>query len=295
MSVALETSALTKRYRNVVALDKCDLTIPTGRVVGLVGPNGAGKTTLLNLSVGLLAPTSGTISAGGFSPTKETTRVLAQVGFVAQDHPLYDGFTVADTLELGRRLNPRWDQGLAAARLGRIGIPLERKVKTLSTGQRAQVALTLALGKRPELVLLDEPVANLDPLARREFLQELMSAVAEDASTVVLSSHVIADVERVCDHLVILAEGKVRLAGDIDDLLRGHALVVEPRQPDAKADPSVIEVTHADRQTTKLIRTEHPAEQHVNPDDGSSVRPATLEEIVLAYLRQRTDQSKEAA
>ena len=294
MSATLETSALTKRYRNVVALDKCDLTIPTGRVVGLVGPNGAGKTTLLHLAVGLLEPTSGTIRVGGFSPTKQTTRVLAQVGFVAQDHPLYDGFTVADTLELGRRLNPRWDQGLATARLGRIGIPLERKVKTLSTGQRAQVALTLALGKRPELVLLDEPVANLDPLARREFMQELMSAVAEDGATVVLSSHVIADVERVCDHLVILAEGKVRLAGDIDDLLRGHALVVEPRQQDATMDPSAIEVTQADRQTTKLIRTERPEEPHVNPD-GSSVRPATLEEIVLAYLRQRTDQVKEAA
>ena len=294
MSVALETSALTKRYRNVVALDKCDLTIPTGRVVGLVGPNGAGKTTLLHLAVGLLEPTSGTIRVGGFSPTKQTTRVLAQVGFVAQDHPLYDGFTVADTLELGRRLNPRWDQGLATARLGRIGIPLDRKVKTLSTGQRAQVALTLALGKRPELVLLDEPVANLDPLARREFMQELMSAVAEDGATVVLSSHVIADVERVCDHLVILAEGKVRLAGDIDDLLRGHALVVEPRQQDATMDPSAIEVTQADRQTTKLIRTDRPEEPHVNPD-GSSVRPATLEEIVLAYLRQRTDQVKEAA
>lgn len=294
MSATLETSALTKRYRNVVALDKCDLTIPTGRVVGLVGPNGAGKTTLLHLAVGLLGPTSGTISVGGFSPTKQTTRVLAQVGFVAQDHPLYDGFTVADTLELGRRLNPRWDQGLATARLGRIGIPLERKVKTLSTGQRAQVALTLALGKRPELVLLDEPVANLDPLARREFMQELMSAVAEDGATVVLSSHVIADVERVCDHLVILAEGKVRLAGDIDDLLRGHALVVEPRQQDATMDPSAIEVTQADRQTTKLIRTDRPEEPHVNPD-GSSVRPATLEEIVLAYLRQRTDEVKEAA
>jgi ABC-2 type transport system ATP-binding protein len=294
MSVALETSALTKWYRSVVALDKCDLTIPTGRVVGLVGPNGAGKTTLLNLAVGLLAPTSGTISVGGFSPTRETTRVLAQVGFVAQDHPLFDGFTVADTLELGRRLNPRWDQGLATARLGRIGIPLERKVKTLSTGQRAQVALTLALGKRPELVLLDEPVANLDPLARREFLQELMSAVAENAATVVLSSHVIADVERVCDHLVILAEGKVRLAGDIEDLLRGHALVVEPRQQGAPADPAAIEVTQADRQTTKLIRTDRPAEPHINPD-GSSVRPATLEEIVLAYLRQQAGSVKEAA
>jgi ABC-2 type transport system ATP-binding protein len=294
MSAALETQALTKRYRNVVALDRCDLTIPSGRVVGLVGPNGAGKTTLLHLAVGLIEPTSGTIHVGGFSPTKQTTRFLARIGFVAQDHPLFDGFTVAETLEFGRRLNPQWDQGLATARLGKIGIPLDRKVKTLSTGQRAQVALTLALGKRPELVLLDEPVANLDPLARREFLQELMSAVAEDASTVVLSSHVIADVERVCDHLVILAEGKVRLAGDIDALLRGHALVVEPRQQGAPADPAAIEVTQAERQTTKLIRTDQPAEPHISPD-GSSVRPATLEEIVLAYLRQTPEPAKEVA
>ena len=294
MSVALETAALTKRYRAVVALAGCDVTIPSGRVVGLVGPNGAGKTTLLHLAVGLLEPTSGTVRVFGASPTTDPAGVLARVGFLGQDRPLYGSFTVAETMELGRHLNPKWDQAFATGRLQRIGIPLDRKIKTLSGGQRAQVALTLALGKRPDLVLLDEPVSNLDPLARLEFLQELMSSVAQDGSTVVLSSHVIADVQRVCDHLVILAEGKVRLAGDIEDLLRGHALVVEPRRQDATTDPSAIEITQADRQTTKLIRTEHPEEAHVKPD-GSSVRPATLEEIVLAYLRQRTDHVKEAA
>jgi len=293
MSAPLETAALTKRYRKVVALDRCDLAIPNGRVVGLVGPNGAGKTTLMHLAVGLLAPTSGTITVGGASPTRDAAQVLAHVGFLGQDRPLYGSFSVADTLELGRHLNPRWDQGLATARVSRLGIPLERKVRTLSGGQRAQVALTLVLGKRPDLLLLDEPVSNLDPLARREFLQELMSSVAQDGATVVLSSHVITDVERVCDHLVILVEGKVRLAGDIDDLVGGHALVVGPRRDDAAANASAIEVTHADRQTTALIRTARREEPHVC-GDGSYVRPATLEEIVLAYLRQRRD-VKEAA
>jgi ABC-2 type transport system ATP-binding protein len=294
MNVALETFALTKRYHNVVALDGCALAVPAGRVVGLVGPNGAGKTTLMHLAVGLLVPTSGTIEVFGASPTKDPAGVLAHVGFLGQDRPLYGGFTVAEMMELGRRLNARWDHGFVTERLQRIGIPFDRKVKTLSGGQRAQVALTLALGKRPKLVLLDEPVSGLDPVARLEFLQELMSAVAEDASTVVLSSHVIADVERVCDHLVILAAGKVRLAGDIDALVAGHALVVGPRNDAAALDASVIEVTHADRQTTKLIRTARSEQPHVCAD-GSYVRPATLEEIVLAYLRRRADATKEAA
>jgi ABC-2 type transport system ATP-binding protein len=292
MSATLEASALTKRYRGVVALDGCDLAIPTGRVVGLVGPNGAGKTTLMHIAVGLLAPTSGTILVGGASVTTDLSRVLAHTGFLGQDRPLYGGFSVSETLELGRRLNPTWDQARAVSRLDHIGIPLDRKIRTLSGGQRAQVALTLVLGKRPDLVLLDEPVSNLDPLARREFLQELMAAVADDGATVMLSSHVIADVERVCDHLVILAEGKVRLAGDIDDLVRGHVLVVEPRREGAQADPSAIEVTHTGRQTTRLMRTTQAEEPHICAD-GSYVRSATLEEIVLAYLRRET--GREAA
>ena len=294
MNVALESSALTKRYRNVVALDACEVAVPSGRVVGLVGPNGAGKTTLLHLAVGLLEPTSGTIEVFGASPTTDPADVLARVGFLGQDRPLYGAFTVAETMELGRHLNPTWDRAFTAERLQRIGIPLDRKVKTLSGGQRAQVALTLALGKRPELILLDEPVSNLDPVARLEFLQELMSAVAQAGSTVVLSSHVIADVERVCDHLVILSGGKVRLAGDIDTLVQQHALVVGPRRDAAAADAAAIEVSHADRQTTALIHTARPEEPHVCAD-GSYVRPATLEEIVLAYLRRPTDAVKEAA
>jgi ABC-2 type transport system ATP-binding protein len=294
MTAVLETTGLTKRFGKVLALDSCELAIPRGRVVGLVGPNGAGKTTLMYLAVGLLAPTAGLISVCGASPTDDPARVLAHVGFVGQDRPLYGTFTVAETLELGRHLNPRWDDAYAAARLRKIGIPFERAVRTLSGGQRAQVALTLALGKRPDLVLLDEPVSNLDPLARREFLQELMSAVAEDGATVLLSSHVVADLERVCDHLVILAAGRVRLAGDIEDLVRDHALIVGPRQNDASDYRDAIEVTHAERQTTKLVRTTRREQPHTRAD-GSVVRPATLEEIVLAYLRRGVDRIKEAA
>ena len=293
MSVALETKALTKRYRNVLALDRCDLTIPAGRVVGLVGPNGAGKTTLMHIAIGLLRPTAGEVEVFGASPATDLEGVLSHVGFLAQDRPLYGGFTVAETLRLGRTLNRGWDQAFAEARLRRIGIPLERKVRTLSGGQRAQVALTLALGKRPELLLLDEPVSNLDPLARREFLQELMSAVAEDGTTSVLSSHVIADVERICDYLVILVQGRVHLAGDIEQLVRGHALVVGPRT-DNEPDPRAVEVVHTDRQTMKLIRTDRAEDMHVC-GDGTVVRAATLEEIVLAYLRQDPDHVKEAA
>jgi ABC-2 type transport system ATP-binding protein len=294
MSVALEAISLTKRYRNVWALRDCDLKVPTGRVVGLVGPNGAGKTTLLHLAVGLLAPTSGEVRVFDWSPTTHPTLVLSRVGFLAQDRPLFGGFSVGDTLELGRHLNPRWDMPYAKARLARLSIPHDRKIAKLSGGQRAQVALTLALGKRPDLVLLDEPMSNLDPLARMEFLQELMAAVADDGHTVLFSSHSVADLERVCDHLVILAAGRIQLTGDIEDLVREHALVVGPRRDDTAADAAAIEVLHTERQTTRLVRTDQPEEPHTCPD-GSSVRRATLEEIVLAYLRTSPERVKEAA
>jgi ABC-2 type transport system ATP-binding protein len=294
MSVALEAISLTKQYRSVWALRDCDLKVPTGRVVGLVGPNGAGKTTLLHLAVGLLAPTSGEVRVFDWSPTTHPTLVLSRVGFLAQDRPLFEGFTVDDTLELGRHLNPRWDMPYAKARLARLSIPHDRTIAKLSGGQRAQVALTLALGKRPDLVLLDEPVSNLDPLARMEFLQELMAAVADDGHTVLFSSHSVADLERVCDHLVILADGRIQLAGDIEDLVREHALVVGPRRDDAASDAAAIEVVQTERQTTRLVRTDQPEEPHMCPD-GSSVRRATLEEIVLAYLRTSPERVKEAA
>jgi ABC-2 type transport system ATP-binding protein len=208
------------------------------------------------------------------------------VGFVAQDRPLHPGFTVAETLEIGRRLNPRWDHAYALARVKHFGLPLDRPVRSLSTGQRAQVALTLALGKRPEVLLLDEPVANLDPVARLELLEELMGVVAEDGPSVILSSNVLADVERVCEHVVILIDGRVRISGDADELVRSHVLVSGPRRAGKdRADGEVIEVRHADRQTTLLLRG------HAAPsDDGTEVRPATLEEIVVGYLRSEREE-----
>jgi ABC-2 type transport system ATP-binding protein len=293
MNAALEAIGLTKRYRKTWALRECDLTLPGGRVVGLVGPNGAGKTTLLHLAIGLLEPTAGEIRVFDWSARAHPTLVLSRVGFMAQDRPLYDDFSAADTLEMGRHLNPRWDARYANERLQRLSIPLDRKVKTLSTGQRAQVALTLALGKRPDLLLLDEPVANLDPLARHEFLQELMRTVADDGTTVVLSSHIVAELERVCDYLAILVDGRVQLAGEVDQLLRTHALIVGPRRTDPTPDQSAVEVVHADRQTSRLVRTSRPAVAHVSAD-GTSVRPATLEEVVLAYLRTRPDEMEVA-
>jgi len=209
VTAVIEANGLGKRYRRLWALADCTLSIPAGHVVGLVGPNGAGKTTLLNLAVGLLAPTAGTIEVLGGTPAAGQAQ-LARVGFLAQDAPVYGGLSVADHLKLGAHLNPAWDATLARGRVGRLDLDPSQEAGTLSGGQRAQLALTLAVAKRPELLVLDEPVASLDPLARREFLQDLMEAVAEHELSVVLSSHLVADLERVCDYLIVLVGSRVR-------------------------------------------------------------------------------------
>src|SRR5438552_1954852 len=277
----LETHALGKRYGSTWALRDCSLELPAGAVAALVGPNGAGKTTLLHLAIGLAAPSSGTVSVFGASPRAHPDEVLPRVGFVAQDHPLYRGFTLAEMLKLGAKLNPRWDDELARDRLERLDLPLARKVGTLSGGQQAQLALTLALAKRPELLLLDEPVAALDPLARREFLQSLMEAVADGGLTVLLSSHIVADLERVCDHLVILSRSEVQLAGPIDEIVRAHRVLtgVRSEPADVARIHSVIHQSHTERQSTLLVR----ANGHVY-DARWQVDEVGLEEIVLAYL-----------
>ena len=202
---------------------------PRGHIVGLVGANGAGKTTLLHLTVGLLAPTAGTITALGARPAAGPHQ-LSRVGFLAQDAPVYSSLTVAEHLRLGQRLNPQWDRDLAADRVRRLGLDLGQRAGRLSVGQRSQLALTVAMGKRPELLLLDEPVASLDPLARREFLQDLMELAADLTPTVVLSSHLLSDVERVCDYLIVLADGQVRLQGAVDELLADHKILTGPRR-----------------------------------------------------------------
>jgi len=275
----LEAQGLGKRYRRRWALSDCTLDVPPGRVVGLVGPNGAGKTTLLHLAVGLLAPTAGTISVLG--RVAGDPAVLRRVGFVAQDTPTYPGLSVADHLRLGARLNPTWDAALAQQRIEQLGLDRHQRAGKLSGGQRAQLALTLAVAKRPDLLLLDEPVASLDPLARREFLQGLMAVVAEHGVSVVLSSHLVADLERVCDHLIVLVASRVHVAGDVDDLLASHHRLIGPRRDPATlpANQEVIEASHTDRQSTLLVRSDGPIH-----DPAWTVEQVTLEDLVLAYM-----------
>lgn len=281
MRPAIETTALSKRYRRLWALRDCCLQVPAGRITALVGPNGAGKTTLLKLAVGILEPDAGGIETLGWSPIQQPLLVLARVGYLPQDRPLYQRFTVADTLRMGRELNPKWDDYAARERLVKRHIPLDRQIRQLSGGQQAQVSLALALGKHPELLLLDEPASNLDPLARREFLTELVDAVASEGVTVLLSSHLIADVERICDYLVILSEGRVQLMGDIDSLLADHKLIVGPRIDPAgvAADATVVKAQHTERETALLVRTGGRI-----PPPAWRTASVTLEELVLAYL-----------
>ena len=281
MSIALEADNLGLTYGRFRALDNCSLRLPTGSVIALVGPNGAGKTTLLHLVTGLLRPTEGSIAVFGQDAGNGDAQALARVGFVAQDHPLYPGFTVADLLRMGDRLNLRFDRALAHRRLTDLGISPTARVGKLSGGQQSQVALALALAKRAPLLVLDEPLANLDPIARRDFMRVLMAAVAEDGLTVLLSSHVIADLEPVCDHLVLLDRGRVQLAGAIDHVLAGHRLLSGPHTDLPVDVPGVIRATRSDRHTDLLVRTAagrtdvHPAWQS---------HPVGLEELILAYL-----------
>jgi ABC-2 type transport system ATP-binding protein len=278
MSLPLETRALGKRFRRTWALRDCSLTIPEGAVVGLAGPNGAGKSTLLGLAVALLAPTEGEIRVLGRDP-RDGAAPLADVGYVAQDSPLYRSFTVADTLEFARSTNPRWDAAVAGEYLTRLASG--RRVSSLATGERARLALALALGKRPALLLLDEPFARLDPLAAREFLQMLMDGVAETQATVVIASHVIADIERVADHIVLLSGGRVRLEGDVEGLLASHRLLSGARRPLGRIGgvAEVVRQRHSGRQMTLLARLSRPV-----VDPSWSVDEIGLEELLLAYM-----------
>jgi ABC-2 type transport system ATP-binding protein len=285
MNAAIQASGLGKQYRRAWALRDCTLAIPEGRVAGLVGPNGAGKTTLLRLAAGMLTPTRGTITVLGQRPAAGPAQ-LARVGFVAQDTAVYARLTVADHLRLGAWLNPGWDEELARQRIRQLALDTRQRAGSLSGGQRAQLALTLAMAKRPELLILDEPVASLDPLARREFLQGLMEAVAEQRLSVVLSSHLVADLERVCDYLVVLVASKVRVAGEVSDLLASHYRLSGPRRdPDSlPAGQEVITESHTDKQSSLLVRTDGPV-----LDPAWAVKPVSMEDLVLAYMSRAGD------
>jgi ABC-2 type transport system ATP-binding protein len=277
---AIEARGLGKQYGRRWALADCTLSVPTGRVTGLVGPNGAGKTTLLHLATGMIAPTAGSIEVLGGVPGAGAGQ-LRKVGFVAQETPTYAGLSVADHLRLGAHLNPGWDAAVAAQRIDRLGLDPAQKAGQLSGGQRAQLALTLAIAKRPDLLILDEPVASLDPLARREFLQSLMEVTAEQELSVVMSSHLVADLERVCDYLIVLVASRVQVAGEVDDLLASHYLLTGPRRDPASlpADWQVITASSTDQQSSVLIRSRVPVS-----DPAWNIGKVGLEDLVLAYM-----------
>ena len=280
----IETSGLGKRYGRTWALKDASVAIPAGYVVALVGPNGAGKTTLLHMSVGLTMPTTGQITVLGNEPAGSPA-ALDQIAFVAQDAPLYKNLSVADMLHLTRNLNRTWDQQRAESRLKELGIPLKRKVGKLSGGQQAQLALTLALARRPALLVLDEPLASLDPLARHDFMASLMAAVAEDGLSVVLSSHVIADLERMADYLIVLSRGQVQVAGEVDALLAEHRLLTGPAAAadDLAKRSAVVHARRAGTQAHLLVRGQRAADP---APGGWEASPVGLEELVLAYLRE---------
>jgi ABC-2 type transport system ATP-binding protein len=283
MNLALEGTALSKQYGRSWGLRDCSVSLPHGRIAALVGPNGAGKTTLLSLAAGLIRPTAGELHVLGWDPYSQAALVLPRIGFLAQDVPLYKRWTVEEMLRLGKELNPRWDQDRAAKRLRRLGIPFDRKIGHLSGGQRAQVALAIALAKRPDLLLLDEPLASLDPLARRDFLVELTEAAMTEGFTVLLSSHVITDLERVCDYLLLINCGRLQAAGEIDQILSQHALVVGPRVPEDFEIPGldVVRASHSERQSLLWVRAR--GARTALPDAWES-KDLSLEDIVVAYL-----------
>ena len=282
MTAAIETQGLMKRYRRVTALSDCSITVPEGRISALVGPNGAGKTTLLRMLAGLSAPTDGTASVLGGVPRQEPA-FLSQVGFLAQEVPLYRRFTAEDHIHAGAHLNPRWDAASVRTRLTGLNIPLDRPVGKLSGGQRAQVALALVLAKQPRVLLLDEPVAALDPLARRHFLGTLTAAVADADGelTVLLSSHLIGDLERVSDHLILVSSSHDQLSGEVEDLLAEHTMLVGPVK-DTAALAQTVRVVHAvrtPRQARLLVRLDGPV-----IDPAYEAEDISLEELVLGYM-----------
>jgi ABC-2 type transport system ATP-binding protein len=282
MDTLVQLEKVTKRYGGTWALRECTLAIPGGHLVALVGPNGAGKTTLLNLAVGLAEPTAGGVTVLGGHPAGSPA-ALDGIAFVAQDTPLYKNLSAADMLHLTRSLNRRFDQPFAEARLGQLGIPLKRKSEKLSGGQRAQLALTLALARRPRLLVLDEPMAMLDPLARHDFMASVMTAMAADGVSVVLSSHVLAELERVADYLILVSGGRVQVAGEVGDLLASHRVLTGPAaEADRYAERPVVHARRAEAQARLLVLAT--AGDRVPP--RWEAHPVGLEELVLGYLRE---------
>jgi ABC-2 type transport system ATP-binding protein len=280
----VETRGLGKRYGGAWALRECSLAVPGGHVVALVGPNGAGKTTLLNLAVGLVTPSAGAVAVLGGLPAG-SPGALDGIAFVAQDMPLYKNLSAADMMHLTGNLNRRFDRHYAHSRLGGLGIPLKRRAGKLSGGQQAQLALTLALARRPRLLVLDEPVAMLDPIARHDFMATVLTSAVDDGVSVLLSSHVLAELERVADYLVLLSHGRVQVAGEVDELLANHRVLTGPAAESERCAER-MKVVHARRgevQAHLLVRTNGAGDP---VPQGWEAHPVGLEELALAYLRE---------
>jgi ABC-2 type transport system ATP-binding protein len=286
MTTVLSAEKLGKRYGDYWALRDCSFSLKPGQVTALVGPNGAGKSTLLELAVGLLTPSEGTIEVLGHLPNREPAEVLPRVGFIAQEHPLYRDFSMKEILRLGKELNPHWDDVFAKQRISRLGIPLNKKVGQLSGGQQAQVSLVLVLAKRPALLLLDEPIAALDPLARREFLQVLMETVVDSGASVLLSSHILGDLERVCDSIMLICSGKLQLFESFDHLLASHRLLIGPVGEELLTSSMhrVINTSRTEKQIATLVRLDGP----LVLGDAWSMHEPSIEDIVLGYMAQCT-------
>ncbi|MYU54528.1 MULTISPECIES: ATP-binding cassette domain-containing protein [Streptomyces] len=279
---AIEADGLGKQYRRGWALRDCSFRLPAGHICALVGPNGAGKSTFLGAATRLVQPTTGTLRLFGV-PVSDPA-VLERVSFLAQDKPLYPRFTVAETLRLGRELNPRWDQALAERIVRSGNVPLTARIGTLSGGQRTRVAFALAFGKRPDLLLLDEPMSDLDPLARHEMSGLLMAEAAEHGTTVLMSSHMLSEIEDMCDYLIVLAEGQLRMAGQTDVLVPAHMLVtgvaVDGGVPEElRSRHTLVEARVTGRQFSALVRPQGPLS-----DSWEAMSPS-MEEVLLAYLR----------
>jgi len=280
---AIEAFGLGRKYRRGWALQDCSFRLPAGRICGLVGPNGAGKTTLMGITANLLAPTTGVLRVFGSVP--ESAEAGRRTAFLAQEKPLFRRFTVAETLRLGRELNPGWDQKAAEDIVRAGNVPFDAKVGTLSGGQRSRVAFALAFGKRPDLLLLDEPMSDLDPLVRHELMGTVMAEAAEHGTTVLMSSHMLSELEDVCDYLLVVAGGGLRLAGEVDELLAAHTLITgaHPGEgtPPALAGHTIVESRTSGRQVTALIRPQGPLHGDWHTDTPR------LEELLLAYLRSQ--------
>lgn len=282
--LVIETEALTKRFRRRTALDDCSIAVPRGRVAALVGPNGSGKTTLLRLLAGLSTPSEGRISIFGEEMSKSSGGLRARVGYLDQERPLYPWWRVREILEFGRKTNSTWDSDLARQHLAALRIDLNSRIRDLSGGQKAQVALALCFSKRPELVLLDEPAAALDPVARQDLLQNITELFADNEASVLMSTHAIDDVAAICDYVIILSDSRILLSEDLDYTLESHRYLSRGLDDGVPVPPGaiVLEERRSTREVTYLVRLAMPLER-----DGWRIERPTLNEIVIAYLRDK--------